>query len=31
MTEFLVGLLVGVILRWAFVHVTERHFERHNP
>jgi hypothetical protein len=31
MSEFLVGLLVGLIVCWAFVHVTERHFERHNP
>ncbi len=31
MTEFLVGLLLGVAICWAVLHVTERHFERHNP
>ena len=31
MTEFLIGLVVGVIVCWAVLHVTEWHFERHNP
>jgi hypothetical protein len=28
MTEFLIGLLVGVAVCWAFLHVTEKLYER---
>jgi hypothetical protein len=31
MTEFLVGLLLGVVIGWAVLHAMEVHFERRNP
>ena len=31
MSELLVGMLIGFLICWGVLHVTEWHFERHNP
>jgi hypothetical protein len=30
MTELLIGMVIGVVVCWAVLHVTEWHFERRN-
>ena len=31
MTEFLIGMVIGVIVCWAVLHVTDVWFERRQP